>query len=103
MIFALGAVNFHEGAGDQVGWRGILDRCFTITAAFFKALLFLCAGVIIHRVHSNEMKDMGIAEEYAACACHFWIGCLAISGIPPFAGFFSKEEILAATLKANKG
>jgi len=105
MIFALGAVNFHEGAGDQVGWQGFSGSMFHLfTHAFFKALLFLCAGVIIHRVHSNEMKDMGgLRKSMPLVHACFWIGCLAISGIPPFAGFFSKEEILAATLKANKG
>jgi NADH-quinone oxidoreductase subunit L len=104
MIFALGAVNVHEGTGDQVGWLGFSGSMFHLfTHAFFKALLFLCAGVIIHLVHSNEMKDMGgLRKRMPFVHVCFLIGCLAISGIPPFAGFFSKEEILAATLKANK-
>jgi NADH-quinone oxidoreductase subunit L len=73
------------------------------THAFFKALLFLCAGVIIHRVHSNEMKDMGGLRKLLPLThgC-FLIACLAIAGIPPFSGFFSKEEILLAAFHANK-
>jgi NADH-quinone oxidoreductase subunit L len=73
------------------------------THAFFKALLFLCAGVIIHRVHSNEMKDMGgLRRVLPLTHICFLIACLAISGIPPFAGFFSKEEILQSAWNANK-
>ena len=73
------------------------------THAFFKALLFLCAGVIIHRVHSNEMKDMGGLRKLLPLThgC-FLIACLAIAGVPPFSGFFSKEEILLAAWHANK-
>ncbi len=73
------------------------------THAFFKALLFLCAGVIIHRVHSNEMKDMGgLRKVMPVTHICFLIACLAIAGIPPFSGFFSKEDILLAAWHANK-
>jgi NADH-quinone oxidoreductase subunit L len=104
MIFSLGAVNFHNGAGDEINALGFSGSMFHLfTHAFFKALLFLCAGVIIHLVHSNEMKDMGgLRKRMPLVHACFLIACLAISGIPPFAGFFSKEEILAATLNANK-
>lgn len=103
MIFALGAVRYHEGTGDKIGWLGFSGSMFHLfTHAFFKALLFLCAGVIIHLVHSNEMKDMGgLRKRMPFVHSCFLIACLAISGIPPFAGFFSKEEILAATLQAS--
>jgi len=90
MMFALGA---H-------GYTASMFHLFT--HAFFKALLFLCAGVIIHNVHSNEMKDMGGPRKLLPLthAC-FLIACLAISGIPPFAGFFSKEDILLAAWNDN--
>ncbi|MBS1606989.1 MAG: NADH-quinone oxidoreductase subunit L, partial [Bacteroidetes bacterium] len=73
------------------------------THAFFKALLFLCAGVIIHRMHSNEMRDMGGLRRLLPLThgC-FLIACLAIAGIPPFSGFFSKEDILLAAWQADK-
>jgi NADH-quinone oxidoreductase subunit L len=104
MIFSLGAVNVHNGASDEINALGFSGSMFHLfTHAFFKALLFLCAGVIIHRVHSNEMRDMGgLRKRMPLVHGCFLIACLAISGIPPFAGFFSKEEILAATLNANK-
>ena len=73
------------------------------THAFFKSLLFLGAGAIIHLVHSNELKDMGgLQKKMPVTHFTFLIGCLAISGIPFFAGFFSKEEILLAAYNANK-
>ena len=73
------------------------------THAFFKALLFLCAGVIIHQVHSNDIKDMGgLRKTLPLTHVCFLVACLAISGIPPFSGFFSKEDILLATYQTNK-
>ncbi|HVW62545.1 MAG TPA: proton-conducting transporter membrane subunit, partial [Puia sp.] len=73
------------------------------THAFFKALLFLCAGVIIHKVHSNEMRDMGgLRRSMPLTHVCFLVACLAIAGIPPFSGFFSKEGILLAAYHADK-
>jgi NADH-quinone oxidoreductase subunit L len=73
------------------------------THAFFKSLLFLGAGSVIHMVHSNEMKDMGgLRKLMPITHIAFLIACLAIAGIPPFAGFFSKEEILTAAFHENK-
>jgi NADH-quinone oxidoreductase subunit L len=72
------------------------------THAFFKSLLFLCAGAVIHTVHSNEMKDMGGMRKLMPITnIAFLFACLAIAGIPPFAGFFSKEEILFAAWQRN--
>jgi len=66
------------------------------THAFFKALLFLGAGSVIHAVHSNNMSDMGgLRKPMATTYRTFVIGALALAGIPPLAGFFSKDEILA--------
>jgi len=66
------------------------------THAFFKALLFLGAGAVIHAVHSNNMSDMGGLRKYMPTT--YWtfvIGSLALAGIFPFSGFWSKDEILA--------
>jgi len=72
------------------------------THAMFKALLFLGAGSIIHAVHSNDMKDMGGLRKYMPIThLTFLAACLAISGIPPFSGFFSKDEILVAASEHN--
>ena len=93
MITSLGVARpeLHEG----VGYMASMFHLFT--HAMFKALLFLCAGAIIHAVHSNEMTAMGGLRKYMPiCNIAFLIGCLAISGIWPFAGFFSKDEILVA-------
>ncbi|MDD2960755.1 MAG: NADH-quinone oxidoreductase subunit L [Muribaculaceae bacterium] len=93
MITSLGVARpeIHEG----VGYMASMFHLFT--HAMFKALLFLGAGAIIHAVHSNEVKDMGGLRKYMPiCHITFLIGCLAIAGIPPFSGFFSKDEILVA-------
>ena len=99
MMFALGVSGY--GGESGLGYMGSMFHLFT--HAFFKSLLFLCAGAVIHLVHSNDMKDMGGLRKMMPItnAC-FLVACLAISGIPPFSGFFSKEEILLAAWRANK-
>lgn len=71
-----------------------------MTHAFFKALLFLGAGSVIHAMHHEQdiMNMGGLRKKLPITHLTFLIGCLAISGIPPFAGFFSKDEILTAAL-----
>ncbi len=73
------------------------------THAFFKALLFLGAGSVIHGMHGEQdIRKMGGLRKYLPITYFtFFIGVLAISGIPPFAGFFSKDEILAKAFEAN--
>ncbi|MCC7402890.1 MAG: NADH-quinone oxidoreductase subunit L [Bdellovibrionales bacterium] len=72
------------------------------THAFFKALLFLGAGSVIHAVHSNNIWDMGgLAKKMPFTHAFFLIATLAIAGIPPFAGFYSKDEILLAALTSG--
>jgi NADH-quinone oxidoreductase subunit L len=67
------------------------------THAFFKALLFLGAGSVIHAVHSNELKDMGgLGRRMPITAATFALGALSLAGIPPLAGFASKDAILTA-------
>ncbi|MDE6278692.1 MAG: NADH-quinone oxidoreductase subunit L, partial [Paramuribaculum sp.] len=77
---------------------GYMSSMFHLfTHAMFKALLFLGAGALIHAVHSNNYTAMGGLRKYMPIThITFLIGCLAIAGIPPFAGFFSKDEILSA-------
>ncbi len=67
-----------------------------ITHAFFKALLFLTAGSVIHGVGTNDMMQMGgLRKKMPITTTVFVVGALALAGIPPFAGFWSKDEILA--------
>ena len=69
-----------------------------VTHAFFKALLFLGAGAVIHEMHheQNIHKMGGLKKKMPMTAAMMGIGTLAISGIPPLAGFWSKDEILAS-------
>jgi NADH-quinone oxidoreductase subunit L len=99
MMFALG---ISKNGGEQgLGYMASMFHLFT--HAFFKSLLFLGAGAVIHKIHSNEMKDMGgLRKLMPITHIAFLIACLAIAGIPPFAGFFSKEEILTAAFHENK-
>lgn len=98
MMVALGvctSADPHEGG---LGYMASMYHLFT--HAMFKALLFLGAGSIIHAVHSNEMSTMGGLHKYMPVThITFLIACLAIAGIPPFSGFFSKDEILAACFR----
>ena len=81
----------------QLGYMASMFHLFT--HAMFKACLFLGAGCIIHAVHSNEMSMMGGLRKYMPIThITFLISCLAIAGIPPFSGFFSKDEILTACM-----
>ena len=95
MIVALGVCTSADPHHGGLGYMASMFHLFT--HAMFKALLFLGAGSIIHAVHSNEMSAMGGLRKYMPIThITFLIACLAIAGIPPFSGFFSKDEILAA-------
>jgi NADH-quinone oxidoreductase subunit L len=74
-----------------------------ITHAFFKALLFLAAGSVIHAMHHEQdiRKMGGLKSKLPITHLTFLIGCIAIAGVPPFSGFFSKDEILAAAYAKN--
>lgn len=103
MMVALGVcLPGHHGAvldnHAQLGYMASMFHLFT--HAMFKACLFLGAGCIIHAVHSNEMAMMGGLRKYMPIThITFLISCLAIAGIPPFSGFFSKDEILTASMQ----
>ncbi|HLP03903.1 MAG TPA: NADH-quinone oxidoreductase subunit L, partial [Paludibacter sp.] len=93
MMVSLGVSGYGEHEG--LGYMASMFHLFT--HAMFKALLFLGAGSVIHAVHSNEMTHMGGLRKYMPISnWTFLIACLAIAGIPPFSGFFSKDEILSA-------
>ena len=98
MMVALGVSGYGEHG---LGYMGSLFHLFT--HAFFKALLFLGAGSVIHAVHSNLMTDMGgLRKAMPITHITFLIACLTIAGIPPLSGFFSKDEILVAAFEHNK-
>lgn len=93
MMVALGV----SGMGEHQGLGYMASMFHLFTHAMFKALLFLCAGAIIHTVHSNEMSAMGgLRKRLPLTHAAFLVACLAISGVPPLSGFFSKDEILTA-------
>ena len=82
-----------------LGSAGYVAGVFHLTThAFFKALLFLAAGSVIHAVHTQNINKMGgLQKKMKVTGTLFLIGTLAISGVPLLSGFFSKDEILAAT------
>jgi NADH-quinone oxidoreductase subunit L len=97
MMVSLGVASAGNGVVEHHGLGYMAGMFHLFTHAMFKALLFLCAGALIHAVHSNNYTAMGGMRKYMPIThIAFLIGCLAIAGIPPFAGFFSKDEILSA-------
>ncbi len=99
MMVGLGVSRY--GGEEGLGYTAAMFHLFT--HAMFKALLFLGAGSIIHAVHSNFMQKMGALRKYMPIThITFLVAALAISGIPPFAGFFSKDKILEAAFMHNR-
>jgi len=96
MMFSLGVVKAVHG--DEMNALGYTASMFHVfTHAFFKCMLFLAAGAAIHAVHSNLLDHMGGLRNYMPWTyVSVLFACLAIAGIFPFAGFFSKDEILLA-------
>ena len=93
MMLALGVCTM----GHAEGYTASMFHLFT--HAFFKALLFLGAGAVIHAVHTNSIWEMGgLAKKMPITHFMFLVATLAIAGVPPLAGFFSKDEILASAL-----
>jgi NADH-quinone oxidoreductase subunit L len=91
MMLALGVAT----ANHPLGHTASLFHLFT--HAFFKSLLFLGAGAVIHAVHSNDIWDMGdLRRRMPWTHLFFLVATLAIAGVPGLAGFFSKDEILRA-------
>ncbi|MDR2936320.1 MAG: NADH-quinone oxidoreductase subunit L [Rikenellaceae bacterium] len=99
MMTALGVSGF--SGPDGLGYTSSMFHLFT--HAFFKALLFLGAGAVIRAVHSNEMSRMGgLRKHLPVTHVAFLVACLAIAGIPPLSGFFSKDQILDAAFHHDK-
>ena len=97
MMVSLGVAGNHFGEVGHHGLGYMASMFHLFTHAMFKALLFLGAGCLIHAVHSNDYTAMGGLRKYMPIThWTFLIGCLAIAGIYPFSGFFSKDEMLAA-------
>ncbi|HDP96633.1 MAG TPA: NADH-quinone oxidoreductase subunit L [Euryarchaeota archaeon] len=107
MMLALGAGGLiitglmHDGGHDGLG-AGYSSGIFhMMNHAFFKALLFLAAGSVIHAVGTNDMLKMGgLGKTMKITSITMLIGSLSIAGIPPFSGFWSKDEVLASTFHA---
>ncbi len=99
MMLALGI----SGYGGEEGLGFMASMFHLFTHAFFKALLFLAAGAIIHAVHTNYMNEMGgLRKHLPITYWTFFIALLSIAGIAPMAGFWSKDEILVACWMNNK-
>lgn len=97
MMVSLGVASLGHSEVCHHGLGYMASMFHLFTHAMFKALLFLGAGALIHAVHSNDYTAMGGLRKYMPIThITFLIGCLAIAGIPPFSGFFSKDEILSA-------
>lgn len=96
-VSQLGYMMMALGLGSLTG--GIFHL---FTHAFFKALLFLGAGSVIHAVHTQNIQEMGgLGSKMRITAWTFGIGALALAGVPPLSGFWSKDVILAAALEHN--
>jgi NADH-quinone oxidoreductase subunit L len=89
----------------SVGLSGPTPAMFHLTThAFFKALLFLGAGSVIHALHEEQdiWKMGGLRDKMGITFWTFLIGTLALSGVPPFSGFYSKDSILAQALEQGR-
>ena len=99
MIMALGLYGVDMASNPHAHSVGFYAGTFHLmTHAFFKSLLFLGAGSVIHAVHTNEITEMGgLSKKMKITTLTFFIASLSISGIFPLSGFWSKDEIVAAT------
>ena len=109
MFLALGCGGYviaTAAVGDEhmleLGNTGYMAGMFHLmNHAFFKALLFLAAGAVIHAVHTEDMRAMGgLSKKLKITSLVMLIGALAISGIPPFSGFWSKDLVLESAISA---
>jgi NADH-quinone oxidoreductase subunit L len=95
-MFALGVATVEHPLGHTASMFHLF------THAFFKSLLFLAAGAVIHAVHSNDIHDMGgLWRRMPVTHVVFLVATLAIAGVPGLSGFFSKDEILRAAHDSN--
>ena len=98
MVMALGLYGVDVARDAHSHSVGFYAGTFHLmTHAFFKALLFLGAGSVIHAVHTNDIREMGgLSKKMKVTTITFFIASLSISGIFPLSGFWSKDEIVAA-------
>ncbi len=102
MILGLGAGGYLV-IHSQIGGGYAAAMFHLMNHGFFKALLFLCAGSVIHAVGTNDLRLMGgIGKKMRITSLTMLIGSLAIAGIPPLSGFWSKDEVLASVFDANE-
>ncbi|MBN8218152.1 MAG: NADH-quinone oxidoreductase subunit L [Spirochaetes bacterium] len=102
MMFSLGAAATVLGGVNTAAYSASAFHIFT--HAFFKCLLFLGAGALIHHVHANELDAMGgLWKKLPLTWISMLLACLAIAGIPPFSGFWSKDEIILAAWQSGHG
>ncbi len=105
MIFSLGAAKMcsdghHDASVNLLGYSAAMYHVFT--HAFFKCMLFLGAGAIIHAVHSNDIMKMGgLKKLMPKTYWSLFVACLAIAGLFPLSGFWSKDAILLASLQSG--
>jgi len=100
MMFSLGTTALANGQVNEVGYSASMFHVFTHAA--FKCMLFLGAGALIHAVHSNDLDQMGGLRKKMPFT--FWsmlAATVAIAGIPPLSGFWSKDEILLAAWQSE--
>lgn len=107
MMLALGAGGLiitaflHEGAHEGLGAGYSSGMFHLMNHAFFKALLFLAAGSVIHGIGTQDLRLMGgLGKVMKVTSITMLLGSLSIAGIPPFSGFWSKDEVLATTFHA---
>jgi proton-translocating NADH-quinone oxidoreductase chain L len=108
-ISQLGYMFLALGTGGYLLAEGIVNAGYTagmfhlMNHAFFKALLFLSAGAVIHAVHTEDMRLMGgLGKKLKITSMVMLFGCLSIAGFPLLSGFFSKDEILAVVFEAGE-
>ena len=99
MIMALGLYGY-DSANGHLSPGFFAGTFHLMTHAFFKGLLFLGAGSVIHAVHTNDIQEMGgLYPKMKTTATTFIIASLSIAGIVPLSGFWSKDEIVATTVE----
>jgi NADH-quinone oxidoreductase subunit L len=103
MILALGAGGYLWALGyEELGALGFFAGCFhMVNHAFFKALLFMCSGSVIHGTGTEDMRLMGgLFKKMKITAITMLFGCLSIAGIPIFSGFWSKDLVIDTAMAA---
>jgi len=102
MFLALGAGGYILAVSHEPNVGYTSGMFHLMNHAFFKALLFLSAGSVIHAVHTEDMRLMGgLRGKMKITSLVMLIGCISIAGIPPFSGFWSKDEVLATVYDAG--